>query len=105
MQLNRAAPAAHAGAPSFIEDKRPMLDVSLATGLSTAAALLVISFFSFLGGTVLRKWPDKVQRYTEDIDGWILFMAPATYRASIVTCGHALVAISFVALAAAAIVL
>jgi hypothetical protein len=82
-----------------------MLDVSLASGLSTAAALLVISLCSFLGGTVLRKWPDKVQRYTEDFDGWILFMPPAAYRASIVACGHALVVISFVALTAAALVL
>jgi hypothetical protein len=82
-----------------------MLDVSLATGFGTAAALLTISLCSFLAGTILRKWPERVQRYTEDLDGWVLFMEPATYRASIVGCGYALVGISFFALGAAALVL
>jgi hypothetical protein len=82
-----------------------MLDFPMTSGLGTAVALIAISFLSFLGGTILRKWPDKVQRFAEHFDGWMLFMAPAAYRASIVACGHVLTVISFVALTAAALVL
>jgi hypothetical protein len=78
-----------------------MLELAAQTDIGTVAALVAVSFFSFVAGTIFRKWPDKVQEYAESIDGFVLFISPQTHRAIIDFCGVALVAMSFAALLAA----
>jgi len=65
------------------------------------AALVAISFFSFLAGLVLRKWPEKIREYVEDIDGSVLFLSREAHRAMIDVCGRALILISVATLLAA----
>lgn len=65
---------------------------------NTVAALLAISFFAFVIGTVLRKWPDKVEKLTENIDGYAWLISSEANRAMIASAGALLVATSFVAL-------
>ena len=82
-----------------------MLELAAQSDISTVAALVTVSFFSFLAGVIFRKWPDKVQEYAESIDGLVLFISPETHRALIDLCGGALVVISFAALLAATFIL
>ncbi len=71
-----------------------------AAGTVAIATLVTVSFLSFLAGYALRKWPDKIQQYTETIDGSVFMLSPAGYRAAIQASGIALIALSFVALVA-----
>lgn len=82
-----------------------MLDPAVPTGAIGAAVLLVISFVALLAGTALRKWPEKVQALTADLDGFALFLSPEAHRAHITLSGGMLLVMSFVALFAAALVL
>jgi hypothetical protein len=79
-----------------------MLDVSFVPNIGAVAVLVIVSFVSFVAGFVFRKWPDKVQAFTEEVDGFALFVTPEAHRAMIVQCGFVLVAVSFAALLAAA---
>ena len=72
----------------------------MSAGTVAIAALVTISFLSFVAGVALRKWPDKVQEYTETIHGSIFMLSPAGYRAAIQASGVALIALSFIALVA-----
>ena len=69
--------------------------------IGAVAALVVISFCSFVAGVVFRKWPDKVQAYTETLDGTAWILGADAHRALIGRSGAALVALSFAALIAA----
>lgn len=71
----------------------------------TAAALIVISFVSYVAGLVLGKWPEKVREYVEGIDGSVAFLTEQAHRALTRLCSRALLGISFAALLAAALVL
>jgi hypothetical protein len=70
-----------------------------------AAALVSLSFFSFVAGVVFRKWPDKVQEYSENFDGSVYFLPPELQRALVKTSGTALVLISFLALLATSLII
>ncbi|HEX6997409.1 MAG TPA: hypothetical protein VF322_04640 [Gammaproteobacteria bacterium] len=67
-------------------------------------ALVAISFFSFVTGTVMRKWPDKVQEHAVSVDPLLSMLSPRVHRALIEACGVALVSLSVVALLAIALV-
>jgi hypothetical protein len=69
-----------------------------------AATLVATSFVSFLAGVVFRKWPEKVQEYTEDVDGFALLLGPEAHRSMIRVCGTALLVTSFAVLLAAGFV-
>ena len=66
-----------------------------------AVALVAVSFVSFLAGYVLRKWPDKVQQYAEDIDGSFVLFTPETHKLVMDAAGIALWVLSLVALVVA----
>jgi hypothetical protein len=78
-----------------------MIDLGIAPEGGAVVALVTVSFVSFVAGLIFRKWPDKVQAYTEDIDGFAWLVTPETHRAMIAQCGGVLVAVSFAALLAA----
>jgi hypothetical protein len=65
------------------------------------ATLVATSFVSFLAGVVFRKWPEKVQEYTEAVDGFALLLSPEAHRSMIRVCGSALLVTSFAVLLAA----
>ena len=69
--------------------------------IGAIASLVVISFCSFVAGVVFRKWPEKVQAYTETLDGSAWILGPDVHRAQIGRSGVLLVALSFAALVAA----
>jgi hypothetical protein len=68
---------------------------------SAMVLLFVLSFFCFIGGGALRRWPDKVQAYMDRVDGSLLFMSAATHRALIYATSFALTGVSVIALIAA----
>lgn len=68
---------------------------------STVAFLFVVSFFCFITGAILRRWPDKVRAYVERVDGSVWFVGEGTHRALIRATSFALTALSLVALVAA----
>jgi hypothetical protein len=70
--------------------------------LSAVVLLLMVSFFCFIGGAALRRWPGKVQNYMDRVDGSLLFVSGATHRALIYATSFALTALSIIALVAAA---
>lgn len=78
-----------------------MIEFGSAPGTGVVVALLGTSFCAFLVGVVFRKWPNEVQAYVETLDGSTWLVRPETYRALIASSGAALIALSFVALAAA----
>jgi hypothetical protein len=82
-----------------------MIDVGGSPDIGAVAALVVISFCSFVAGVVFRKWPDKVQAYTESLDGTAWLVGEEAHRVLIGRSGLALVALSFAALLAAAYLL
>ena len=65
---------------------------------SAVVLLFVLSFFCFMGGAALRRWPDKVQAYMDRVDGSLLFMSAATHRALIHATSVALTGLSMLAL-------
>lgn len=79
-----------------------MFDLGTAADSGAVIALVVVSFVAYLAGTLLRKWPDKVQAYMETIDGSVWLITPRAHRALIASSGVALVVTSFVALLGAA---
>jgi hypothetical protein len=78
-----------------------MVEVGGSPDFGAVAALVMISFCSYVAGTVFRKWPDKVQAYTESLDGTGWVLGPEAHRAMIDRSGLVLVALSFAALLAA----
>lgn len=68
---------------------------------SAVVFLFVLSFFCFMCGAVLRRWPDKVQAYVERVDGSLWFVGEGTHRALIRAASFALTALSLIALVAA----
>jgi hypothetical protein len=82
-----------------------MVEVVGSPDIGAVAALVVISFCSFVTGVVFRKWPDKVQAYTETLDGSAWVVGVDAHRAMIGRSGAVLVALSFAALLAAAYLL
>ena len=64
------------------------------------ATLVAVSFFAFVAGTVLRKWPDKVQEHLETIDGSFVMLTAGAQRTAIQTSGIALTVLSIAALIA-----
>jgi hypothetical protein len=71
---------------------------------SAVVFLFVLSFFCFMSGAALRRWPDQVQAYIERVDGSLWFVSPGVHRALINATGIALIALSLVAVIAARIV-
>ena len=71
---------------------------------SAVVFLFVLSFLCFMSGAALRRWPDRVQAYSERVDGSLWFVSPETHRALINATGIALIALSLIALIAARIV-
>lgn len=82
-----------------------MLEAGASPDLGAAAALLVVSFLSFLGGLALRKWPEKIQAHVEAIDGTVFLIGEGALRGLIAACARMLVVLSAAALLAAALVL
>jgi hypothetical protein len=80
-----------------------MIEVGLSSNVVAVAALVAVSFFCFVVGTVFRKWPEKVRQYAENVDGSVYLLSPEAHRAIILACGFALLVISFVTLLAAAL--
>jgi hypothetical protein len=78
-----------------------MVEVGGSPDIGAVVALVVISFCSYVAGVVFRKWPDKVQAYTESLDGSAWFLGADAHRALIDRSGLALMALSFAALLAA----
>jgi hypothetical protein len=72
-----------------------MIQFGASASFELMTALLSISFVSFVGGAVCRKWPEKVQEFAETIDGSVMFLTPQAHRALIRMCGLTL---SFVSL-------
>ncbi len=79
-----------------------MIELSAAPDVGAAVTLVAVSFVSYLGGVICRKWPDRVQAYTETLDGSMWLIPPQAHRALIQSSGLALVAMSFAALLGAA---
>jgi hypothetical protein len=75
------------------------------TGMFAAAVLLAISLFSFVMGSIFRKWPEKVHECVEPLDGSAYLFSPETHRATTIAAGFALSVLSLVALIAAAMAL
>lgn len=69
--------------------------------LVSVVILLLVSFGAYVIGVTFRKWPEKVQRFAEDIDGSVWMISPAAHRALIQVSSHVLIAASIVALCAA----
>ena len=79
--------------------------VAAATAPASAVVFLfVLSFFCFMSGAALRRWPDRVQAYIERVDGSLWFVSPGVHRALINATGIALIALSLLAVIAARIV-
>jgi hypothetical protein len=79
--------------------------VAAATAPASAVVFLfVLSFFCFMSGTALRRWPDRVQAYIERVDGSLWFVSPGVHRALINATGIALIALSLLAVIAARMV-
>jgi len=77
-----------------------VFEASRFSAIDPIASLIVISFISFLGGYVFRKWPEKVQEFALSVDGSLLLMTPEMHRAAINVCGLGLLAMSGIALLA-----
>lgn len=78
-----------------------MIEFGPSPDAGAAIALIAISFFSFLAGFALRKWPEKVQQYAEDIDGSFLLFTPQTHKLVIEAAAVAFWVLSLAALVAA----
>ena len=82
-----------------------MFELAGSPDIGAVAGLVAVSFFSYIAGIILRKWPDKVQAYAETIDGFVWFITPEAHRAIIDRCAVIFVLMSFAALAAAGFML
>jgi hypothetical protein len=71
---------------------------------SAVVFLFVLSFLCFISGAALRRWPEKVQAYIEQVDGSLWFVSADTHRALIYATGMALTFLSLLALVAARLV-
>lgn len=78
--------------------------VAATAPLSVVVFLLVLSFFCFMSGAALRRWPEKVQAYIERVDGSLWFVSADTHRALIQATAFALTSLSLLALVAARLV-
>ena len=72
-----------------------------AAHIAAVAALVVISFVAYVAGIVFRKWPEKVCRYAEQVDGLAAVLPPETHLAMVRTCGFAFIVLSAAALLSA----
>ncbi len=76
-----------------------------ATAPSLAVVFLfAVSFVCFMSGAVLRRWPEEVQAYMEQVDGSLWFVSAATHRALIVATRLVLTTLSLLALVAAPLI-
>jgi hypothetical protein len=82
-----------------------MMEAGVFSNGSAVAALVAISFFSFVTGMIFRKWPEKVQEFAENVDGFGALLTPAAHRALIQVCGFTLSLMSVAALLATGAVL
>jgi hypothetical protein len=64
---------------------------------SAVVFLFVLSFFCFMSGAALRRWPDEIQAYLERVDGSLWFVSPGVHRALIHATGIALTSWSLLA--------
>lgn len=78
--------------------------VAAAAPASAVVFLFVLSFFCFMSGAALRRWPDKIQAYIERVDGSLWFVSAETHRALIHATAFALTSLSLLALVAARLV-
>jgi hypothetical protein len=75
------------------------------TAPATAVVFLfVLSFLCFMSGAALRRWPEKVQAYLEQVDGSLWFVSSGTHRALIHATGIVLTALSLLALVGARLI-
>jgi hypothetical protein len=76
--------------------------VIAATAPSSAVLFLfALSFLCHMVGAALRRWPDRVQAYMDNVDGSMLFVSASTHRTLIYATGIALTGLSILALIAA----
>jgi hypothetical protein len=66
--------------------------------------LFVLSFLCFMSGAALRRWPDQVQAYFEQVDGSLWFVSAGTHRALIHATGIALTGLSLLAVVGARLI-
>jgi hypothetical protein len=79
--------------------------VAAATASQSAVLLLfVVSFLCFMSGAALRRWPDRIQAYMEQVDGSLWFVSAATHRALIIATGIVLTGLSVLALVVARLI-
>lgn len=71
---------------------------------SAVVFLFVLSFLCFMSGAALRRWPDRVQSYLEQVDGSLWFVSAETHRALIRATGIALTCLSLLALVGARLI-
>lgn len=82
-----------------------MPEMGAPPGWAAAAMLCVVSFLSFIAGTVFRLWPNRVRACFETLDGSLAFLTPEAHLALIAASAWALHAVSAAALVAAALLL
>ena len=66
--------------------------------------LFVLSFLCFMSGAALRRWPDKVQAYLEQVDGSLWFVSAGTHRALIHATAITLTGLSLLAVIGARLI-
>ena len=71
---------------------------------SAVLFLFVLSFLCFMSGAAIRRWPDRIQAYLEEVDGSLWFVSAATHRALLLATGFALTTLSLLALVAARLI-
>jgi hypothetical protein len=96
--LDRPATGQTAAPPSSTHEFQSMLNALPIGNTLTVAVLIGVSFIAFLLGEIFRKWPEKIEALTANIDGYALFLSPAANRAMIVQSGAVLVGLSFATL-------
>jgi hypothetical protein len=83
--------------------QNPMVAAATASQ-SAVLFLFVVSFLCFMSGAALRRWPDRIQAYMEQVDGSLWFVSAATHRALIVATGIVLTGLSVLALVVARLI-
>jgi hypothetical protein len=78
---------------------------SAATAPASAVVFLfLLSFLCFMSGAALRRWPDQVQAYLEQVDGSLWFVSAGTHRALIHATAIALTGLSLLAVVGARLI-
>ncbi len=78
--------------------------VTATASQSAVLFLLVLSFLCFMSGAAIRRWPDRIQAYLEQVDGSLWFVSAGTHRALLLATSFALTTLSLLALVVARLI-